>query len=171
MIKKTLLFLTAVSLLLITSFTSCEKDKKDVDKPITNSERRHTLSREMAEKIMNAFIDKDEVALYSLMSTEAKDFPLTKEQIRETFKFFDGEIISYNLPERAGLISTYISSDIKSVLTVSGNEYQISFKCLFIDDNPKNDIDGVRSIIVGLRDEKYLFIEYIVIGIEDNDFN
>ena len=147
-IKKPLLFLTAVSLFLGTAFTGCEKDKKDVDKPITFSEKRHTLSREVADKIMEAFINNDEEDLYSLLSEETKDFPRVREQIREAFEIFEGEIIFYTPPERAGLASSYISSDIREIRTNSGDVYALSFSAYFIYDDSIMEFNGVGSIVI-----------------------
>jgi hypothetical protein len=169
--KKAILFFTTIGLLLSTAFTSCEKDGDSADILESISERRHMLAQETAQKIMDCLINKDEEGLYSLMSQEAQEFHLTKEQIQEAIDFFDGEIISYGLPERAGLISSYISSEMKKVYTDSGNMYEILFDCIFVDDNPRNDLDGVRSIIIGLRDEHYKSIEYVVIGLEDSEPN
>ena len=163
--KKVILFFAIVSLLFHTTvLTGCVRNAK------------LQIARDVAQDIMDCFINKDEETLFSLLSPDAQEFHLTKEQIQEAFDFIDGEIISYDLPTDTGgggksidgrrVISENMTPWIENIITNSKKMYRITFNYRLILESDKN-AKGVRDIFISLiDDENGKFIERMAIGIE-----
>ena len=97
--KRITSLLTAFCLLfLATGFTGCEEGKGSVSQSKSNLQ----IAQEVSQKIMDSLIAKDEEALFLMLKQRCQEFYLTREQISTAFDFFDGEIISYNLPTTTG---------------------------------------------------------------------
>jgi len=119
------------------------------------------IAQDVAQEIINTFIERDEEVLYSLLSQAAKDFEKTREQIQEAFDFIDGEIVSYELPNDTGggggskdngrITSRSITPRINDVLTDAGKIYRISFHYRLINENNRN-LEGLDAILISSVD-------------------
>jgi hypothetical protein len=130
------------------------------------------IAQDVAQEIINTFIERDEEALYLLLSQAAKDFEKTREQIQEAFDFIDGEIVSYELPNDTGgggksvedgIITTEnISPRIYNIISCSEKRYRIWFQYYLINEGNRN-MEGLDRISVSLVDEKDKIIESVII--------
>ena len=150
--------------ILLLSFTGCKSKLQ--------------IARDVGQDIMNAFIAKDEDALYSLLSPNAKNSPNIREQIQEAFDFIDGEIVSYELPtdtggggramERGKVTHENITPWIDYIKTDSTEEkkhYRLQFRYDLVFKDDKNS-EGLSNIIVSLLDENRSLIERTAIGLD-----
>jgi len=170
-VKKTLSVLAAVVILL----SGCGEDDGSVE---TAKKSNLDIAREVAQDIMDCFIDNDQETLYSIFSQYTKETYPINEQIQEAFCFIDGEIISYDLPTDTGgggesvengrITSQNMTPWIEYIKTDSGKMYRITFQYFTIFNKDKN-VEGLRSIIVSLINEKESLIERTAIGIDFDD--
>ena len=165
--KKVVLFFTIISLFFnAIGFSGCVGGDSDLQ-----------IARNVAQDIMDCFINKDEEALYSLLSPNAQNFHLTREQIQEAFEFIDGEIISYDLPTTTGggghskengvITAKNMTPRIRNIVTNSGDIYKICFDYRLILESDRNS-EGLDDIIIRLMESEYgeKYLEEVVIGIE-----
>jgi len=140
---------------------------------------RLQLAREITQEVINAFIAEDEEALHSILARKTKDDLQTRQQIQAAFDFIEGEITSYELPDKFPAFAyvtgggktrengeiTFESMEpiIKNIETDSGGKYQIMVQYIFINEANK-DSEGIRFISVRLLDEKGGVIESSKIG-------
>jgi len=168
--KKALSVLAAVVLLL----SACGEDEGSAE---TAQKSNLDIARDVAQDIMDCFIDKDEEKLYSLFSTKSKKYYKLEEQIEAAFDFIDGEIISYELPTDTGG-GGYEIENGKTIAdnmtpwiyieTDSGKMYRIVFQYFTVFVEDRNG-EGLYCIIVSLLDNKKSLIERIAIGFDNSD--
>jgi len=167
-----------VLLLLAIRFTGCEENTNYIPQ-----KSNLQIAQEVGQEIMDAFINKDEEALYSLLSPNAKEYYMTREQIKTAFDFIDGEIISYDLPSKTGgggesiekgkVVSKNMTPRITNIKTDKGKTYRISFRYNFIV-NGDSEEKGVRNIFISWMDKGSNvdgFFDRIAIGIDIDNNN
>jgi len=160
-VKRVVSVLTAVALIL----GGCGEDDDSKSKPAKKSNL--DIAREVSQVIVDAFINKDEEALYPLFSQQLKNCASVSEQIQNTFDFIDGKIISYDLPTdtggggestEGGRITSQNMTPWIYIYTDSGKTYRIWFQDYLILESKKEAV-GVDRIYVSLLDEKLSKVE------------
>jgi len=170
-LKKIILIFAIIIVLLFLAikFTGCKEYIND-NSPKSNLD----IARDVAQNIMDCFIDKDEEALYSILAQEAQEFEFTKKQIHEAFDFIDGEIISYELPtdtggggfyKRSGKVMSESIAPCIYFKTDKEKLYSIWFQYFLIHVDDIN-IQGLDRISVSLLDKDEALVERLGIGYE-----
>jgi len=167
-VKKIFFIVTALSLFFILGLKGCSEQNDAAE-----TTPKFQIANEVAQEIMDCFINKDEEALYSLLSPSAREYEHTSEQIKEAFDLIDGEIISYGLPIDIGkTTSENMSPCIENIKTDSGEKYSIEFQYSFAADENTGEWQGVCLIFVSWIDENSNvgdFFERIEIGRDPNE--
>jgi len=169
--KKAILFLaTAFISFFATGFSGCGEDDISME---TAEKSDLQIAREVSQVIIDAFINKDEEALYSILAQEMQEFELTKDQIKAALELIDGEIVSYELPTDTGgggerteggkTVSKNMTPWIY-FYTDSGNIYRISFQYFLIFENSEENGTGICRMIVSLLDENKSLVKRVGIG-------
>lgn len=166
-----------VSLFLVIGFTGCGKGCDANNEPEKKSNLE--IARDVAQDIMDCFINKDEEELYLMLSKNAQDFYMTKGQIKSAFDFIDGEIISYKLPTDTGgggesvehgkVTAQDMTPWITNIKTTSGNNYRITFQYFTVVNKYVENMKGLNDIFVSILDENESLIKRIVIGFDNSD--
>ena len=150
--------LAVLLLPMLLSFSSCEMLTDYVDKPAPQEVSYFTLDADiekLAEKILQAFDDKDVDALKDLFCEKSKALPDFDKQIQAAIDLYEGEMISYDdsqsicrvkggYVEKGKTIRADAHGEIQDVVTSADRSYDFYYHCHTVSkDKEQEGISGL----------------------------